>query len=62
MCVCVEGGGGAFQWISDFPILTHFSFGIQDGMQHNINSKKSVEKLGHMRAAHFMPPKQMRNL
>lgn len=55
-------GGGVFQRINDFPILTRFSFGIPDGMQRDINLRKSVEKLGHLWAAHFMPAKQMCNL
>lgn len=56
-----DGGEGA-QRINDFPILTRFSFGIQDGMQRDINLRKSVEKLGHLWATHFMPAKQMCNL
>lgn len=54
-----EGGGDfPFQWINDFPILTQFSFGIQDRMQQDINLQKSAEKLGHLWAIHFIPPKK----
>lgn len=51
-----------FQRINDFPILTQFSFGIQTGMQQDINLGKSTEKLGHLWAIHFTPPKQISNL
>lgn len=55
-------GGDPFQRINDFPILTRFSFGIQDGLQRDINLRKSLEKLGHLWATHFMPAKQMCDL
>lgn len=56
------GGIFHFDGSTAFPILTQLSFGIQGGMQRDINLRKSAEKLGHLWAIHFTPTKQISNL